>query len=317
MAQQTLTLPGRQAPRRAGAPVSHRRPRTRTPRRSGEREVWWALPFMMVLFALFVLLGAGLIVNEPNGSSSASRPPASLVPQHPAAPEPPQTRPTLPSQRVQKPAEPAEPRPGRDAARPTGVKKVLLRPGDTLYSLAHEHDTTVKALQKLNNLGTSTLIYACDTLRVPSTPSPTGHEPRADSHHRPAPAPKDTDTLSKKRPAKGGAAAVAFAKAQVGKPYIWGGTGPRGYDCSGLVMRAWQKAGVHLPRTTWGQVDAGKATTRAKLLPSDLVISNGGGHVALYIGNGKVVHAPRTGSTVTIAPLPPASQVVAYRHITT
>ncbi|MGW2564147.1 NlpC/P60 family protein [Streptomyces sp. NPDC001514] len=73
---------------------------------------------------------------------------------------------------------------------------------------------------------------------------------------------------------------------------------------------------MQLPCTTWGQAEAGRATTRGKLVPGDLVLSYGGGHVQLYIGNGKVVHAPRPGSTVTIAPLPPASQVVDYRHIT-
>ncbi|MEV4974656.1 C40 family peptidase [Streptomyces scopuliridis] len=79
----------------------------------------------------------------------------------------------------------------------------------------------------------------------------------------------------------GAKAAIAFALAQLGKPYVWGGTGPRGYDYSGLVMRAWERAGVKLPRTTWSQVKAGKATTRAELVPGDLVISNRSRHVQL------------------------------------
>ncbi|MGW7363316.1 C40 family peptidase [Streptomyces sp. NPDC054841] len=315
MTQQTMTMPGRQAPRRADGPVSHRRPRARTSPRSGEREVWWAIPFLMVLFALFLLLGAGLAVHEPDGSSSAGRPPASLEPQDPTAPVPPQLPPV--PHPVENPDKPAEPRPGRDAARPAAVKKIVLRPGDTLYALAQKHGTSVKALQKLNNLGASTLIYAGDTLRVTSAAGPTGHEP-GDASHRPAPAPapKKPGTAGKKRPAKGGAVAVAFARAQLGKPYVWGGTGPRGFDCSGLVMRAWEKAGVHLPRTTWRQVDAGEPTTRTKLVPGDLVITRGGGHVQLYIGDGKVIHAPRTGRTINVAPLTDPSDVVSYRHIT-
>ncbi|MER8073794.1 NlpC/P60 family protein, partial [Streptomyces sp. NPDC094034] len=71
-----------------------------------------------------------------------------------------------------------------------------------------------------------------------------------------------------------------------------------------------------LPRTTWGQVKAGKATTRADLVPGDLIISNKGRHVQLYIGDGKVIHAPGTGRTVTTAKLPSPSTVVSYRHIT-
>jgi len=102
----------------------------------------------------------------------------------------------------------------------------------------------------------------------------------------------------------------------LGKPYLWGGTGPRGFDCSGLVMRAWKTAGVTLARTTWGQIRAGEVTTRARLVPGDLVISHGGGHVALYIGDDKVIHAPRPGRTVTVASLAAPSSVVGYRHIT-
>lgn len=114
---------------------------------------------------------------------------------------------------------------------------------------------------------------------------------------------------------RGTAAAVAFARAQIGKPYAWGATGPGSFDCSGLVMRAWQVGGVALPRTTWGMAKAGRATTRGALVPGDLVITNGGGHVQLYIGDGKVVHAPGTGKHVTIAPLAPASGVLTYRHL--
>ncbi|MFG2334691.1 C40 family peptidase [Streptomyces sp. NPDC048604] len=82
------------------------------------------------------------------------------------------------------------------------------------------------------------------------------------------------------------------------------------------MTRAWQKAGVLLPRTTWGQIEAGTATTRGDLAPGDLVITRGGGHVQLYIGDGKVIHAPRTGLTITVAPLAAPSDVVGYRHIT-
>ncbi|WP_405363382.1 NlpC/P60 family protein [Kitasatospora sp. NBC_00085] len=114
---------------------------------------------------------------------------------------------------------------------------------------------------------------------------------------------------------RGAAAAVAFAHAQIGKPYAWGATGPGSFDCSGLVMRAWQAGGVTLPRTTWGMAEAGRATTRKALAPGDLVITNGGGHVQLYIGDGKVLHAPGTGRHVTIAPLTPASGVLTYRHL--
>ncbi|MFI9630716.1 C40 family peptidase [Streptomyces sp. NPDC052042] len=205
------------------------------------------------------------------------------------------------------------------------VRKVVLRPGDTLYALAGRHGTTVKALQRLNVLGTSTLIYAGDTFRVPAGTGPVEETRKGrstDGSPSPSPSPTKSKSKSMAKPAAkspAGSASwrvVAFAQAQLGKPYIWGGTGPRGYDCSGLVTQAWKAAGVSLPRTTWGQVRAGTATSRAQLVPGDLVIANGGGHVQLYIGHGKVIHAPRPGSTVTVARLAAASGVVGYRHIT-
>ncbi|MEV0537745.1 NlpC/P60 family protein [Kitasatospora sp. NPDC050463] len=128
------------------------------------------------------------------------------------------------------------------------------------------------------------------------------------------PAPQKGDYSTKDGPReRGAAAAVAYARAQLGKPYQWGAAGPRSFDCSGLVMRAWQKGGADLPRTTWDMARAGKKTTRAGLVPGDLVITNGGGHVQLYIGDGKVIHAPGTGKRVTIAPLPQKAD--AYRHL--
>ncbi|MER6611645.1 NlpC/P60 family protein [Streptomyces sp. NPDC000927] len=230
------------------------------------------------------------------------------------APEPSHAEPKRPAQ---KPAQPAK----AAASKRAEVRKVVLRSGDTLYALAGRHGTTVKALQRLNALGASTLIYAGDTFRIPSGTGPV-EETRKDRPTDGAPSPSAAKPAAKpklmaKSPARSAPRrVVAFAQAQLGKPYIWGGTGPRGYDCSGLVTQAWKAAGVRLPRTTWGLVRAGTATTRARLVPGDLVIANGGGHVQLYIGHGKVIHAPRPGSTVTIARLAAASDVVSYRHIT-
>jgi len=219
-----------------------------------------------------------------------------------------------PTRPAQKPAQPAKAAAsGTGAAKRAAVRKVVLRPGDTLYALAGRHGTTVKALQRLNALGTSTLIYAGDIFRVPEGTGP-AEETRKDrlAEETPSAAKPTPKSPARSAPRR----VVAFAQAQLGKPYIWGGTGPRGYDCSGLVTQAWKAAGVSLPRTTWGQVRAGTATTRAQLVPGDLVIANGGRHAQLYIGHGKVIHAPRPGSTVTVARLAAASDVVSYRHIT-
>ncbi|WP_262379928.1 NlpC/P60 family protein [Nonomuraea sp. PA05] len=101
------------------------------------------------------------------------------------------------------------------------------------------------------------------------------------------------------------AAALRFAYAQVGKPYIYGGTGPRGFDCSGLTQAAWAAAGVSLPRTTWQQWawGASRKVSLDALQPGDLIFSEGLGHVSIYAGNGQIVHAPQTGDVVKVVKL--------------
>ncbi|WP_328943014.1 NlpC/P60 family protein [Streptomyces sp. NBC_00250] len=100
------------------------------------------------------------------------------------------------------------------------------------------------------------------------------------------------------------AQAVSFAHAQLGKPYVWGATGPSAYDCSGLTQAAWRAAGVSLPRTTYTQINAGRRVSRSQLAPGDLIFFYSGiSHVGLYIGGGQMIHAPRPGAPVRVAPI--------------
>ncbi|MFF8094287.1 NlpC/P60 family protein [Streptomyces sp. NPDC016675] len=93
--------------------------------------------------------------------------------------------------------------------------------------------------------------------------------------------------------------ALAFARAQIGKPYVWGATGPGSYDCSGLTQAAWKAAGVTLPRTTYDQVNAGTTVPVSQAQPGDLVFFYDDlSHVGLYIGNGMMIHAPKPGAYV-------------------
>ncbi|MFF5725585.1 NlpC/P60 family protein [[Kitasatospora] papulosa] len=92
---------------------------------------------------------------------------------------------------------------------------------------------------------------------------------------------------------------LAFARAQIGKPYVWGATGPSSYDCSGLTRAAWKAAGVDLPRTTWDQVKVGTRVATANLRPGDLVFFYDDiSHVGIYKGNGMMIHAPKPGANV-------------------
>ncbi|MDX3581408.1 NlpC/P60 family protein [Streptomyces europaeiscabiei] len=95
-----------------------------------------------------------------------------------------------------------------------------------------------------------------------------------------------------------GAAALAAAGTQVGKPYVSGGSGPNSYDCSGLTQWAYAQAGVSITRTTYTQANDGTRIGRGELMPGDLVFFNDLGHVGLYAGNGTVIHAPYPGKVV-------------------
>lgn len=102
-------------------------------------------------------------------------------------------------------------------------------------------------------------------------------------------------------PATGSARkALDFAYAQMGKPYGYGTEGPATYDCSGLTMKSWQAGGVSLPRTTNTQYAATKRVSYENLQPGDLVFFSNLGHVGMYVGGGKMIHAPRTGKTVEV-----------------
>lgn len=98
--------------------------------------------------------------------------------------------------------------------------------------------------------------------------------------------------------------AAAFACGEAGKSYVWGAAGPNAYDCSGLTMRAWQQVGVFLPHNAAAQRRSMQYLDRANLQIGDLVFYYSDlSHVAIYVGDGKVVHAPRAGDVVRMVPM--------------
>jgi len=94
-----------------------------------------------------------------------------------------------------------------------------------------------------------------------------------------------------------GSAVVAYCRAQLGKPYKWGATGPDSYDCSGLMWAAYKSVGITIPRTTAVQIASGKPIKRNQLQPGDLIFPYPG-HVFMYAGNGACIEAPHTGDVV-------------------
>jgi peptidoglycan DL-endopeptidase CwlO len=94
---------------------------------------------------------------------------------------------------------------------------------------------------------------------------------------------------------------VRFAYNAIGTPYVWAAEGPDGYDCSGLTLAAWRAAGKTLPHNAAMQWDVVAHIGRSSLQPGDLVFYNGLGHVAIYVGSGKVIHAPTFGESVKLS----------------
>ncbi|MBF6351361.1 MULTISPECIES: C40 family peptidase [Nocardia] len=112
--------------------------------------------------------------------------------------------------------------------------------------------------------------------------------------------------------------AVEVALAQIGDPYVWGAEGPNNFDCSGLTQYAARAAGVSIPRVAADQYRSLPKVPPGQVQPGDLIFpsssfkSDGPGHVMMYIGDGKVVHAPRTGDVVRVAALPSSYQAARW-----
>ncbi|MFF0339814.1 NlpC/P60 family protein [Kribbella sp. NPDC004875] len=127
-------------------------------------------------------------------------------------------------------------------------------------------------------------------------------------HHKPSAPTRDNDNGGGSHGSKKGSrAAIDFALKQLGDMYLWGATGPNRWDCSGLTQGAWEQAGVQLPHYSVAQYEQIQHIQEDDLRPGDLIFwalnPNDPGtihHVALYLGNGQMIHAPRTGKPVQI-----------------
>lgn len=111
---------------------------------------------------------------------------------------------------------------------------------------------------------------------------------------------------------------VATAKQYLGVPYVWGGTTPDGFDCSGLVQYVYAQYGITLPRTSYTQANEGREVLRDELRAGDLVFfanDNGVHHVGIYTSNGQFIHAPQSGDVVKISNLSERDDYYGARRI--
>ncbi|HWE55020.1 MAG TPA: LysM peptidoglycan-binding domain-containing protein [Acidimicrobiales bacterium] len=170
--------------------------------------------------------------------------------------------------------------------------------GDTLSSIAARFGTTYQVLAQINHIANPNIIQVGQVLRLPGGSSTTVTEPTVAATTATTPQPVHATTSA-------AAIAVHTALAQVGKPYEWAGAGPGAFDCSGLVMYAWEAAGVQLPHYTVSQYEDTTRVSQSQLQPGDLVFYDTGdgaqpGHVTMYIGNGQIVTADSPGTVVRV-----------------
>ncbi len=141
---------------------------------------------------------------------------------------------------------------------------------------------------------------------APAAPAEDAPAPPAPAAAEDAPAdPAPADPGPAPAPSGGAQAAIAYARAQLGEPYRWGAAGPNAWDCSGLTAQAWAAGGKSLPHYSVAQYQQSTPITVGQLRPGDLVFWGDSAspssifHVALYAGDGRIIHAPRTGRPVT------------------
>jgi len=179
-----------------------------------------------------------------------------------------------------------------DASQLAGVEQEMSRTEAGIAGLKRQLSDHKSSLGKLIDTQKATLA----SLTVPQRQAVTNNTIGANGSTAPQQYTGPTSTQAGR--------AVAFAYAQLGCPYVYGGTGPcqRGYDCSGLAQAAWAAAGVQIPRDSYSQWAALPHVPLSSIEPGDLLIYNGEGHVAIYVGDGYIIDAPQTGMNVQKIP---------------
>ena len=178
-----------------------------------------------------------------------------------------------------------------DASQLVGVEQEVQRTESGIASLKSQLAGHKNSLGKLISTEKATLA----SLTVPQQQTVQSNSIGASGSSAPQPYTGPTSTQAGK--------AVAFAYAQLGKPYQWGATGPGSFDCSGLTQAAWAAAGVSIPRTTYEQWAALPHIATSAIQPGDLLYYDGEGHVAMYVGGGYIIDAPQTGMNVQKLPM--------------
>jgi len=289
-------------------------------------------PILITTIMTFVLsLIASLLVTGPASAEPIVDDAATTTVTLQLPTEPSATQPIATSEDQLTEAVPATP-----AAAPA-PQVYTVQPNDWLSTIAPRFNSTVDTLVALNCIQDPDVIHVGTVLKLDGLPvcpevakvskpehvaTPAPNTSKAAAEPATTPKPDHTHAQSDLAPASASAVqkVIAFATAQIGKPYVWGATGPSSFDCSGLMLAAFKQAGITLPRTAREQYMAGRKVSKSEILPGDQVFSNYGGrpygHVGVYIGNGRMIVAPSSGQLVKYASVDWNRFVGATRPIT-
>ncbi|WP_264670415.1 LysM peptidoglycan-binding domain-containing C40 family peptidase [Arthrobacter sp. VKM Ac-2550] len=195
-----------------------------------------------------------------------------------------------------------------------------VKAGDTLGAIASQHGVELNELFAVNGLDWTSIIYPGDVIELsgasqaPAAPAPAAPAETAPAENAPAPAEAPAQSAPKEEaftvaaasaniePAASTSSIADVAKSMVDSPYVYGGTSPSsGWDCSGFTKWVYAQAGIDLPRTSQQQIAAMTPTSNPQ--PGDLVSQNGGGHIGIYLGDGKMVSALNPGDGTLVHPI--------------
>jgi cell wall-associated NlpC family hydrolase len=181
----------------------------------------------------------------------------------------------------------------------TSLENAQAKQQDLLSQVKGELATLVKQEQRRREAAAAAAARAAFAARSAQSASTGGGSSSSGGGSHFAPSAPDPNVPA---PSGGAATAIATARAQLGKPYVYAAAGPNSFDCSGLTMFAWASAGVSLPHSSGAQFASLPHVAQSQLAPGDLVFFGSPiHHVGMYLGGGMMIHAPQTGDVVKIS----------------